>query len=210
MTGHHRDVSFGVGDERFPEGLHVCHIFGDDAERAAVLARFLQRGLEDGDRALCLVDHVSPAAMLDELTARGLDRQLAEGRLVTSSAADTYCPSGVFAPDELLAGLKTMALGTRAAGFSGLRITGDMAWIHRRGVTADQVIEYELKVREYIAGIPCTAVCEYDARRFDGQTLLDVLTVHPAMIVHGQVVRNPYYMEPDEFLARYRRRASTA
>lgn len=203
MSNYSRET-IGAGEDGFPQGLHVCHIFSDDAERADVLARFLQRGLEAGDKALCLVDHKAPSEVFDELADLGLDRTLAEGRLTTSSAADTYCPSGVFAPDALLAGLKAMALASRTEGFTGLRIAGDMAWIHRRGVSHDQVMEYELKVRRYIDGIPCTAVCEYDARRFDGPTLLDILSVHPAVLVRGQVVRNPYYMEPDEFFARRR------
>ena len=29
---------------------------------------------------------------------------------------------------------------------------------------------------------------------------MDVLSVHPVMIVRGQLVQNPYYIEPDEFL----------
>ena len=47
------------------------------------------------------------------------------------------------------------------------------------------------------------AHCQYDARRFDGATLFDVLNVHPMMIIRGQVVRNPYYVEPEHFLERH-------
>jgi hypothetical protein len=43
-------------------------------------------------------------------------------------------------------------------------------------------------------------VCQYDANRFDGATILKCLEVHPYMIVHGQVVHNPYYITPQEFL----------
>ncbi len=40
------------------------------------------------------------------------------------------------------------------------------------------------------------AHCQYDARRFDGATLFDVLKVHPMMIIRGQVVRNPFTSSP--------------
>lgn len=29
---------------------------------------------------------------------------------------------------------------------------------------------------------------------------MDVLSVHPVMIVRGQLVKNPYYIEPEIFL----------
>jgi hypothetical protein len=41
--------------------------------------------------------------------------------------------------------------------------------------------------------VPVTAICQYDTRLFDGETLYRLLTVHPMMIVRGRVVRNPYY-----------------
>lgn len=201
-----RQVSFGIGDRRFHEGLHVCHIFADDADRSAVRARFIQTGIESGDKALCLCDTDQPEQVVSELIALGLDRELAAARLVAASAAESYCPTGVFSPDALLSQLKGMVEASCAAGFSGLRITGDMAWIHRRGVTLEQVMDYELKVLDYIEGIPCTAVCEYDARRFDGATLLDVLSVHPAVFVHGQLAWNPYYMDRHEFITRFQSR----
>jgi hypothetical protein len=50
---------------------------------------------------------------------------------------------------------------------------------------------------------PYTACCQYDARRFDGETIMDVLSVHPVMIVRGQLVKNPYYIEPEIFLSEY-------
>jgi hypothetical protein len=47
-------------------------------------------------------------------------------------------------------------------------------------------------------------MCQYDARRFDGATLYKVLQVHPYMVAQGQLVQNPYYVKPDEFLASLR------
>jgi len=33
---------------------------------------------------------------------------------------------------------------------------------------------------------------------------MDVLNVHPVMIVRGQLVKNPFYLEPDIFLEKLR------
>jgi hypothetical protein len=79
-----------------------------------------------------------------------------------------------------------------------------MAWVARRRTDMARVMEYEVKATEHARAQQVVAVCEYDARKFDGRTIMDVLSVHPAMIVGGQVVKNPYYAEPHELLARYR------
>jgi hypothetical protein len=34
--------------------------------------------------------------------------------------------------------------------------------------------------------------------------LFKVLQIHPYMIAQGQVVRNPFYIKPEEFLAKLR------
>lgn len=36
---------------------------------------------------------------------------------------------------------------------------------------------------------------------------MDVLSVHPMMIVRGQLVNNPYYIEPEEFLKQLNNRS---
>jgi hypothetical protein len=40
----------------------------------------------------------------------------------------------------------------------------------------------------------------YELARFEG-ALADVLKVHPKIMLGGMVLNNPYYIEPDEFLA---------
>jgi hypothetical protein len=35
---------------------------------------------------------------------------------------------------------------------------------------------------------------------------MEVLSVHPVMIVRGQLVKNPYFVEPDEFLSKLKTR----
>jgi hypothetical protein len=63
------------------------------------------------------------------------------------------------------------------------------------------LLEYEVGINLLRDPFPHVGMCQYDARRFDGATLFKVLQVHPYMIVQGQTVRNPFYLQPDEFLA---------
>lgn len=101
---------------------------------------------------------------------------------------------------------------TQEEGFPGARGTGEMSWCLVEGrADADSVMDYEARLSLLLAEYPYTACCQYDARLFDGETIMDVLSVHPVMIVRGQLVRNPYYVPPETFLAEYEaRREGTA
>lgn len=44
-------------------------------------------------------------------------------------------------------------------------------------------------------------ICLYDVERFSGAVILDTLKTHPSVLLNGMVVDNPYYVEPDVFLA---------
>jgi DNA-binding CsgD family transcriptional regulator len=45
---------------------------------------------------------------------------------------------------------------------------------------------------------PMTTLCQYDTEMFDGETLFRILSVHPLMIVRGQIMHNPCYVKPEE------------
>ena len=91
----------------------------------------------------------------------------------------------------------------------GARSTGEMTWCLVKG-RADEasLMEYEARLNGVVAGHPCTVCCQYDVRRFDGRIIImNVLAVHPVMIVRGRLVQNPYYVGPEVFLREYRARA---
>lgn len=210
MCSQGREVSTGITHEEFHRGLHLCHIFNDDEERVRTMARFVKQGLAAGDRILCLLDAAQPHDIRGYLKELGVDLSAQEGALLTGDSESTYCPSGRLEPIPLLEGLGAFCRQSVQDGFTGARITGDMAWALRKLTSTADLMDYEIKATQYASANPVVAVCEYDARKFDGATIMDVLSVHPAMIVRGQIVKNPYYLEPEEFLARFNSRTAGA
>lgn len=203
-----RSVSFGLGTGRFPEGLHACHIFNDDDERAATLAKYFASGLAEGERALCLFDAMGPDEVSASLAATGVDVAAIAAQFGVAPAESAYCPGGVFEPDTCLSAFGEFSVAAQAEGWTGTRIMGDMGWSLRRETVPDRLLEYEAKVKDYIDRFHVTAACEYDARRFDGALILDLLAMHPATIVRGQILWNPFYEEPAAYLARRRGRSA--
>jgi hypothetical protein len=85
---------------------------------------------------------------------------------------------------------------------SGARVIGEMTPEVEHIPGGSRLMEYESKVSMLIKKYPVNAVCQYDARTFDGATILDILKVHPYLILRGSVVSNPFFIQPEEYLSK--------
>jgi hypothetical protein len=200
--------SMGFTEEMFPAGTHMCLIFDDDAERERVIARFLEAGLASGEKTAYFADVMTPDEVGSWLAGMGVE--LPSGppdRFAVTSAEETYCPDGRFVPDDMLDRLRAFHEAACDGGYPGGRVSGEMSWALRGIPGSDRLLEYEALVNDVLTTHPVTAICQYDARRFDGAVIFDVLKVHPMMVVNGAVVRNPYYLRPEEYLGQSRARA---
>jgi hypothetical protein len=52
-----------------------------------------------------------------------------------------------------------------------------------------------------MGNVPQINMCLYDLNRCGGELILDVLKTHPKAMLGGMIIDNPYYLDPDEFLA---------
>ena len=200
-----RLISLGFTAERFPAGTHMCYIFNDDDERLELISKFVESGVRANETVGYFTDLLSPGEMRDRLRMSGaaLPSATDDRRLAISPALATYCPEGRFEPAQMLQRLRQLYSSSVADGYAGARATGEMTWALRGVPGSERLIEYEALINTVVREYPTTAICQYDARRFDGGTLFDVLSVHPMMVIRGQVVRNPYYLEPDRFLTKH-------
>ena len=84
--------------------------------------------------------------------------------------------------------------------YPSARVSGEMSWALKGIPGSERLMEYEALVNEVFLTHPITAICQYDANQFSGEEILNVLNVHPIMVVHGQIVQNPYYMKHEDLL----------
>jgi len=196
-------VSLGFTPEEFPAGTHMCYIYNDDKEKNSIISKFIESAVANNEQMHYF--RYGPKGETLEEARRSLGTQLPEdgasGRFKISRALDAYCPDGVFVPERTIKQISEAYLSSIKNGYAGARFTSEMMWSLEKAPGSERLVEYEAYVSQVVAQYPLTAICQYDARQFDGATLFDVLAVHPAMIVHGQVVRNPYYIPPEKFLA---------
>ena len=205
MANEPHMVSLGFTQQAFPAGVHVCQIFASEGERLHALLEFLRSGLQAGERTACFTEQLDEAHLDRYLAERNLSYgQLKEsGTFSNAGTHDVYFQDGRFDPDRILAILAQYHIDSVANGFPAARVIGEMAAEVQHVSGGSRLMEYESRVSLLLKEHPVTAVCQYDARAFDGATIMQVLKVHPLMIIRGTVLHNPFYTPPGEYLARH-------
>jgi hypothetical protein len=210
MDSKSRPISLGFSPEYVAAGQHICYIFNDESERSEVIARYVEAGLAAGEKLLYLVDAMTPAELLESLASMGVDLSSHPERLTVADSAKAYCPTGSFNADASLTSLNAFCVKALEDGYPGVRITGELPWGRAESrISPEELMTYEARVTDLMVENSYTACCQYDARRVDGETIMDMLSVHPLMIVRGRLVKNPYFVPPAVFLKEYLERKSS-
>lgn len=204
MSHEPQMISLGFTDQVFPAGAHMCQIFGEDEERLDALLKFLSSGLEAGERTACFTEKLDDARLASHLAEHGLscDELTRSGTFSRAGTGEVYFQDGRFDPDRMIGLLRQFYADSVAGGFPAARVIGEMTEKVQHVPGGSRLTEYESRVSLLLREAPITAVCQYDANAFDGATILNILKVHPMMVIRGVVVRNPYYVPAEEFLAR--------
>ncbi len=204
MKNDDNRVFLGFENESYPAGTHMCLIYNDERERRKIIGKYLEGGYKGGERVAYFADEISPPEVFEWLTEMGIEisDEERETRFSSTGAADTYCPNGTFDPQQMLNTLRSFYESSISDGYSNCRVSGEMGWALKGIPGSDRLMEYEALVNDVLETHPVTAVCQYDAKKFDGATILQCLEVHPYIIVRGQIVHNPYYLRPEQFLSR--------
>lgn len=202
MSGKHPSISLGFTEQKFPAGIHVCQIFGSDDERQTSLLKFLLSGLQSGEKASCFSEKVTEALLAEFLAVYGISYIQAKesGALTLACTRDIYFQDDRFDPERMLGVLTQYHMDSVRQGYPAARVIGEMTPEIQHLPGGSRLLEYESKVSQLLRVHPVTAVCQYDSRSFGGAMLMDILKVHPLMIVRGSVVHNPFFIPPEEFL----------
>ena len=112
-----------------------------------------------------------------------VDAAIREGRLRTA-------PGPGASVEEALSFWEEALTGALAKGPNVLRVVGDMGSA-RKGFGSDrQMIDFEVAFNSISKRLPTVALCQYDVREFDGETIFQAIRAHPDL----------YDMHPGGFL----------
>jgi len=199
-----KEVPLGFVDGRVPEGTHICLIYSNEEERVNSLLKFLLSGLETGERSICFSERLDEDLLRDFLHRNNIsyDERKKENAIIISGVYDVYFQDGFFDPERMLKKLEQFYDESKAMSFNGSRVIGEMLPDVQKMPGGDRLLEYESRVSILLRDHPATAICQYNVHDFDGAMIMDILKVHPQMIVNGNVIQNPMYIQPEEFLSK--------
>jgi hypothetical protein len=199
-------MAMGLPGVNLASGDHICAFYRGSAQRDELLLPYLREGLLAGDKCICVTD--GPAAdQAVRLMAAELDGGVAlgTGQLHAMRSESTYLAGGCFAIDRMIEFWEA-AVGTAVGrdGFGFVRAVGEMTWALRALPGVEHLLAYEARLNDFLPRYPQVILCLYDLEQFsNGQILLDILRTHPKVLLSGQLLDNPWYTEPDEYLAGY-------
>jgi hypothetical protein len=192
-------------------GDHMCGIYCKDADQRALAVEFVREGIERNEKILYIVAAYTAVGLKEVLTASGIDVDglCKKGQLLLLTAKDSYLKDGEFKPERMVDLFATETRKALDAGYSALRLTGEMAWALVGEPGSELLVEYEAMLNRFFPNSKCYAICQYDRRLFDAEVVMEVLHTHPKVLNDLKSFDNTcmYFLPPDEFLGRHRQDA---
>ncbi|MBF0538951.1 MAG: MEDS domain-containing protein [Nitrospirae bacterium] len=133
---------------------------------------------------------------------RGVDvcKSVKAEALILLTAQEAYLQGGHFSPDFMLSFLHKAAVNAKRAGFRKFRGAGEMTCPIESNTDMELLVEYEAKVNYIFEEEDCVALCQYNINNFSQRVLTDILYTHPMVMYNNAIIKNLYYIPPDEYL----------
>src|ERR1700722_15217599 len=121
---------------------HLCLIYATQEEQFSAAIPFLKIGFERGEKCLYVADTKNTAALTNVMRADGInvDSALRQGSFTITSG---YPLPGAFVPDRMVNFLAESVKAAKSAGYSALRVIGEMAWVTGIEPRPERLIEFE-------------------------------------------------------------------
>lgn len=202
METTNKKIKLGFTEQEFEPGIHICQIYNDEDERRDAIVNYIISGINSGEKTKCFTEKETASSLTSYLKQKGIEMKQVEktGSFSLQKTADVYIKDNEFKPDRMLDLLRDFYKSSEAEKRNGARVIGEMTPEIESIKGGSRLMEYESKVSMLLKEVPVNAVCQYNAREFSGETIMNILKVHPYMIIRKEVVSNPFYITPEEYL----------
>jgi PAS domain S-box-containing protein len=166
-----------VGD--MPWGTHFCLFYETTADLLETTVSYCKAGLENHE--FCLWVIAEPLAVEDANRAMkqavpDFDRYVDDRSIEIVGARDWYYPDGQFDLNRVIAGWNEKLASASARGYSGVRVTGDTAWLKKKDWK--DFCEYEESLNHAVANQRLAVLCTYPLAGCGAAEILDVVRTH--------------------------------
>ena len=174
----------GVGDIRY--GSHMCHLYRSREDLVSLLVPFFAAGLRANERCVWVTSEpINAAEAAAELARAGVDvaTEMQRGALEIVEFSEWYLRDGsTLGPEEVCDLWLAEEHSALTAGFTGLRVTGNVTFLTDE--TWDAFMEYEHAVGLAFRDRRIVALCTYAMQACGVVGALDVLRRHNCALDH--------------------------
>lgn len=191
-----------LAGRRLDHSPHVCAFFSTRDEEYQVLLPFIKEGFEEGDKAFHIIDPRHRADHMQRLSRAGInvEHTVGTGQLEVREWAQAYLRDGRFDQHRMLELVEEVLESSRTDNFALTRCVAHMEWSLQQLPGVHDLVEYEARLNYLTPKYEDPILCTYDLTQFSAQVVMDILRVHP-MVILGEILHeNPFYTPPDEFL----------
>ena len=195
----------GFGHYTCNWGAHVAGLYETEKERDDIIMGYLHQGDIDGDLQLYCPAERSADDFVQTYGQRYPDcrhHTADSNRFQLLSTKELYYPDGTFSPWAMDEGLEAFFDESQSDGKRNIRATAEMVWALKAIAGVEHLMAYESRLNYFIPGKPWISICLYNVTKFSGSMIMNVLRTHPYTISGGIITENPYYQDPDVWLAK--------
>src|SRR5207302_6225228 len=166
-----------VGD--IPWGTHFCLFYETKADLLETTVSYCKAGLESQEFCLWVVAEplgVEDATRALKQAVPNFDQYFADRSIEIVGARDWYLQDGTFDLNRVIAGWNEKLAHAAARGYTGVRVTGDTAWLEKKDWK--DFCEYEESLNQAVAGQRLAVLCTYPLAGCGAAEILDVVRTH--------------------------------
>ena len=167
------------GITQIPYGVHMCNFYKTREELIGALVPFFAAGLRNNERCIWITAaplHAAEAVVELEKAHAGVAAAVASGALTVLDFSDWYAQAGSLKGNQVVELWLAEEERALAAGYSGLRITGNVTFL--RSADWDLFMEYEDLVTRAFQGHRIVTLCTYHLESCGAAEVLDVVRRH--------------------------------
>jgi hypothetical protein len=172
-----------AGVREIPYGIHMCHFYETRADLAAALVPYFAAGLRKNERCIWVTAaplHATDAAADLRKAGLDVDAALGKGALVIRDHSTWYSGDEKLKGNDVTDAWLEEETRALAAGYSGLRITGNTSFV--TPAEWAPFMEYEHHINQAFSGRRIVALCSYRLAQLGAVDLLDVVRRHNCVL----------------------------
>lgn len=173
-------------------GSHLAHVFASGDEVRDVMVPFFEAGLANNERCFWLTGkafNADDARAALRSVVPDLDRRERDKQIEIANGDAWYTSGAMPKPQDLVDKLLERGEGALADGYSGLRTSGNCAWVAREQWT--DFVEYERLVHASTRDRRMICMCSYCVDQIEDGADLDLMANHDMVVPtrHGAATR---------------------